>query len=122
MSGWLQALVATCSVLFGGGGLAVLVNAVTGRKGRKAEVADRLSDSTLKWVGEFQEETRNARLEASEARREMAEVRRELGDVRREAETLARDLRNLRGAIMAPTATLDRLRLLVGGDSFNGRG
>ena len=121
MSSWLQAVVTVCSLLFGGGGLAVLVNAITGRRGRKAEVADRLSDSSLKWVQEFQEETQRARLEASEARREVAEVRRELGDVRREAEALARDLRNLRGAIMSPTATLERLRAMVGGDSANGR-
>ena len=122
MSGWLQALVAVCSLLFGGGGLAVLVNAVTGRRSRKAEVADRLSDSTLKWVQEFQEETQSARLEAAEARREVGEVRRELGEVRREAEALARDLRNLRGAIMSPSATLERLRAMVGGETFNGRG
>lgn len=121
MSGWLQGLVTVCSLLFGGGGLAVLVNAITGRRGRKAEVADRLSDSSLKWVQEFQEETARARLEASEARREVAEVRRELGDVRREAEALARDLRNLRGAIMSPAATLERLRAMVGGESTNGR-
>lgn len=121
MSDWLTALVTIASVLFGGGGLAVLVNAVTGRRQRRVEVADRLSDSSLKWVQEFQEETQRARLEAAEARREVAEVRRELATVRREAEALARDLRNVRGAIMSPTATLERLRAMVGGDGLNGR-
>lgn len=131
MSSWLTALVAIASVLFGGGGLAIIVKtgieAFVGRRQRGAEVADRLSDSSLKWVQEFQEEAARARLEATEARREtadmrreMAEVRRELGDVRREAETLAQDLRNLHGAIMSPTATLERLRAMVGGTS-NGR-
>ena len=121
MSGWLQAVVTVCSLLFGGGGLAVLVQAFTGRRARKAEVADRLSDSSLKWVEQFQEETARARLEASEARREVAEIRRDLAECRREAENLARDLRNLRGAIMAPTATLERLRALVDGGATNGR-
>lgn len=121
MSTWLTALVAIASALMGGGGLAVLVNAFTGRRGRKAEVADRLSDSSLKWVQEFQEETQRARLEASEARREVAEVRRELADVRHQAEALAQDLRNVRGAILSPNATLERLRAMVGGESFNGR-
>lgn len=120
MNPWLTAALGLASILMGGGGLAVLVNGVTGRKARKAEVADRLSDSSLKWVQEFQEEAQRARLEASEARREMAEVRRELAGVRREAETLAQDLRNLHGAIMSPTATLDRLRAMVGG-GLNGR-
>lgn len=118
MSTWLTAIVAIASTLLGGGGLAVFVNAVTGRRSRKAEVADRLSDSSLKWVEQFQEEASRARLEASEARREMAEVRRELGEVHREAEQLARDLRNLRGAILTPNVTLERLRQLVGGGGF----
>ena len=121
MPGWLTGLVAVASLLFGGGGLTVLVQAFIGRKGRKAEVADRISDSSLKWVQEFQEETQRARLEAAEARRELAEVRRELADCRHEAEKLARDLRDLRGAILSPATTLERLRAMVGGDSTNGR-
>lgn len=128
MNAWLTALVTISSLLFGGGGLAVLVQAFTGRKNRKAEVADRLSDSSLKWVEQFQEETGRARAEAAEARRETAEARREIADMRREmaavrseAEGLARDLRNLRGAIMAPTATIERLRALVDGGAANGR-
>lgn len=121
MNPWLTAALAVASLLLGGGGGAALIRAVTDRKGRKAEVADRLSDSSLKWVQEFQEETQRSRLEAAEARREVSEVRRELGEVRREAEALARDLRNVRGAIMSPTATLERLRAMVGGESFNGR-
>lgn len=120
-SGWLTTLASVLTVVLGGGGLAVLINAIAGRRTRKAEVADRLSDSSLKWVQEFQEETARARLEASEARREVAEVRRELATVRGEAEALARDLRNLRGAIMAPSATIERLRAMVGGDFPNGR-
>lgn len=121
MNGWLTAALGVASALMGGGGLAVLVSAWTGRRQRKAEVADRLSDVSLKWVQEFQEETGRARLEAAEARREMAEVRRELATVRREAETLATDLRNLHGAIMSPSATLERLRAMVGGGGLNGR-
>lgn len=128
MPGWLTGLVAVASLLFGGGGLTVLVQAFIGRKGRKAEVADRISDSSLKWVQEFQEETQRARLEAAEARREASDARREVADLRRdvatlraEAEGCARDLRNLRGAIMAPNATLERLRALVDGGTSNGR-
>lgn len=122
MNSWLTVVVTIASTMLTGGGLAVFVNAVTGRRSRKAEVADRLSDSSLKWVEQFQEETRNARLEASEARREMAEVRRELAEVHREAERLARDLRDLRGAIMSPTVTLERLRQLIGSGGYTANG
>lgn len=121
MNTWLTALVTVASLLFGGGGLAVLVNAFTGRRGRRAEVADRLSDSSLKWVEQFQEETRNAWKELADARREVADLRRELAVCQHEAEGLARDLRDVRGAILSPTATLDRLRAMVGGESTNGR-
>lgn len=108
------------ALLCGGAGVAI-INAVANRRRVNVEVSDRLSDSALKWVQEFQEEAQRARLEGSEARREVAEVRRELATVRREAEALATDLRNLRGAIMAPNATLERLRALVGGGDVNGR-
>lgn len=129
MNPWLTALVTIASVLFAGGGLAALIQAFTGRRTRKAEVADRLSDSSLKWVQEFQEEASRARQEAADARRETSEARREMADLRREvavvrteAEGLAQDLRNVRGAIMSPTATIERLRAMVdGGGSTNGR-
>lgn len=121
MNGW-QQLLSTVSLLLGGGGLVALVKTWVDRRKRAADVTSTLSDAALKWVEQFQEETSSARREAAEARREVAEVRRELGEVRREAEALARDLRNLRGAIMSPTATLDRLREMVGGNGLNGRG
>lgn len=121
MNPWLQLLVTVCSLLFGGGGLAVLVNAVTGRRGRRAEVADRLSDSSLKWVQEFQEETRAAWQELAHARQEVAGLRLELAECQRQAEHLARDLRDVHGAIMSPGATLERLRALVDGGTANGR-
>lgn len=118
---WLTAVLTFSSLLLGGGGGAAILQAVTGRRSRKAEVADRLSDSTLKWVEEFQEEARNARAEAAEARREAQEARRELADVRREAEALIRDLRELRAAVLSPGATVERLRAMVGGEGMNGR-
>ncbi len=58
MTPWLTALVTICSLLFGGGGLAVLVNAFTGRRGRKcawtspvAATAVHATVGTVCWVG-----------------------------------------------------------------------
>lgn len=122
MSNWLTALVTLASVLFGGGGLAVLVNAITGRRPRKAEVADRLSESTLKWVEQFQEETASARREASDARREVAEMRRDLAELRDVADQLGTQLRSIRLLIMSPSVTLEQLRAAVSGPGqANGR-
>lgn len=131
MSNWLSGLVGVASLLLGGGGLAVLVNAVTGRRIRKAEVADRMSDSALKWVEQFQEETASARQEAAESRREVdamrkevaesrrevAASRREVEDMRREiavvradAEVIGRELRSIRTLIHSPGITIDMLK------------
>lgn len=122
MSSWLTTLVALASVLFGGGGLAVLVNAWTGRRPRRAEVADRLSESTLKWVEQFQEETAAARREAADARREVADMRREIAELRDDAEKLGRELRSIRALILSPSATLEMLRAAVNGPGqLNGR-
>jgi transposase-like protein len=128
MNPWVTAALAVLTLLLGGGSGAAIFKLVAERKLRRVEVADRFSDSTLKWVQEFQEETARARTEAAEARRETSEARRELADMRREmatvrseAESLARDLRTLRGAIMSPTATIERLRSLVDPGATNGR-
>lgn len=124
MNGWLTTLVAIASVLFGGGGAAVLIktviDAIVGRRQRGVEVADRLSDSTLKWVEQFQEETRAAWQELAHARQEIAGLRLELAECQRGAERLARDLRDIHGAIMSPHATLERLRSMIGGGGLNG--
>lgn len=110
-------ILAAVTALFGGGGVAVAINAFANRRPRRAEVADRLSDSTLKWVEQFQEEAADARREAADTRREVAECRREVAEVRREmaalrgeAEVVARTLRNLRRSIMAPNMTVEQLR------------
>jgi uncharacterized coiled-coil DUF342 family protein len=136
VSNWLTALVTLASILLGGGGLAVIVNAITGRRPRKAEVADRLSESTLKWVEQFQEEAKAARQEATEARAEVAASRREAADARREVEVmrrevaqirddaseLGRELRSIRSLILSPAATLEQLRAAVAGPGqANGR-
>jgi chromosome segregation ATPase len=120
VNGWLTAAVTAASALLGGAGFAALINAFTGRRTRRVEVADRLSDSSLKWVQEFQEETQTSRRETAEARRETAEARREIealrrevADVRHEAEGLATKLHKLTTAIHDPYMSLDRLRVMV---------
>jgi chromosome segregation ATPase len=109
------------AVFTGGAGVA-FINAVAARRKTRADVVDRLSDAQLKWVGEFQEESREARREASEARREVAEARRELHAVREEAEALAVQLRSIRMMIFSPHATVDGLRHMLGDHPTNGSG
>jgi uncharacterized membrane protein YqiK len=105
------------SALIGGGAVAALVNAFTGRGKRKVDVAAGLTDSTLEWARELKADAAETRLAATEARREAAEARREAAEARREARAagrqvavLAQAIQALRDAILDPDATLDRLR------------
>lgn len=117
------------ALLTGSGGAAV-VNAFARRRPVRVEAADRLSDSTLKWVEQFQEEASAARREAADMRREAADARREASEVRvelravrHEAQELADQLLRVRTALSSPTTTLDHLRMLVGvglGSETNG--
>jgi transposase-like protein len=123
VNAWTTILVSIGSALLGGGALAVFINAVAGKRPRRAEVTERLSESTLKWVEQFQEETAAARREATDARREVAEMRRELAALRDDAEKLGRELRSIRSLILSPAATLEHLRAAVAGPggAANGR-
>jgi transposase-like protein len=114
-------------VVTGGGGVAI-IKAIASRRVTKVDAADRLSDGVLKWVEQFQEDTKQAQAEAKEARKEAAAARVEASEalaqmrtIRSEAEWLATQLKELHKAILAPGMTLERLRAMVGpGDGPNG--
>lgn len=116
MSNWTTTLASLLGAGLGGGGLVAVVNAFARRKVVRVDAADRLSDSALRWVEQFQEEAAEARREAAACRQESIEARREMHLVREEAKELAADLHRLRRAILDPNASLERLRAMVGPD------
>lgn len=137
MNSWVALAVASVTALLTGGAAVAGINALSSRRTRKADVTDRMNDSALKWVEQFQEETHAARAEAAAARTEAAEsnaaarreidsmrqevaaARREVAQVRDEAE---RALRSIRLLVMSPTATIDQVREHVTGPGWlNGR-
>jgi len=99
-----------------GGGLVAIVNAFAKRRTVKVDAAARLSDETLKWVNEFQDNAKEARTESLAARAEATEAHAQMRAIRAEAEWLAAQLQQLRRAILDPNATLERLRAMVGPD------
>lgn len=136
MNGWPALAVAVVTALLTGGAAVAGINALATRRTRKADVTDRMNDSALRWVEQFQEEARAARAEAAEARAEVAASRRETAEARREvdamrrevaqvrddAEQLGRELRSIRSLILSPAATLEALRAAVNGPGqTNGR-
>jgi uncharacterized coiled-coil DUF342 family protein len=106
--------------LLAGGGLVAIINAFAKRRTVRADAAARLSDETLKWVNEFQDNAKEARAEAALARQEATEAHAQMRAVRSEAEWLAGQLQQLRRAILDPQATIERLRAMVGPDYPNG--
>jgi hypothetical protein len=130
---WLTTIITAVSALLGGGAVVAIVNALAGRKQRSVDAGGKLSDSALKWVEQFQEETAAARREAAEARteaasanaaarreidamrQEAAAARREVAQVRDEAE---RALRSIRLLVLSPGATLEQIREHVTGPGW----
>jgi hypothetical protein len=102
--------------LMAGGGLVAIVNAFAKRRTVRVDAATRLSDETLKWVNEFQENSKEARAESLAARQEATQAHAQMAAIRAEAEWLAGQLQQLRRAILDPAATLERLRAMVGPD------
>ncbi|GIH07507.1 hypothetical protein Rhe02_55740 [Rhizocola hellebori] len=114
------------AVLSGGLGVAILgavvaiVRAVMGRPLVQASAADQISTTALKLIVAAERSAERAGQEATDAKREATDARREATDARRAADEAAREVRLLKSAILAPTATLERLREMVGEPGANG--
>ena len=116
----------TIAAVLGGGGVAGLLGSLlTGLMGRpkvRADAVALLTDAALKQVNELQERTAEAEREAAAARSEAAEARRQIHLLTAEVDQLVARLRSWRSAILAPSADLDRLRLMVQTETINGSG
>jgi hypothetical protein len=114
-------LVATIAgAIFGGGGMAVIVNAFARRGVTRVEAADRLNEATLEWAEQLKSDAAGARREASEARHEASEARREataahreMRAIKLEAEELAGFLAQVVRWVQSPDMSMERLRVLV---------
>lgn len=118
--------IAVVGAVLGGGGTVAIVNAFARKKLTKADVADRLSDSALKWVNEFQAEATEARREAADMRQEAASARREASEARaewhqmrlvmqREMQQLVEQIHRVRIAVWSPNATIEQVRAVING-------
>ena len=111
----------------GGGGLAgvvtTLIGGILARPRTRADAVALLTDSALKQVNELQERTAEAEREALAARNDLAQARRQMRELTGEIDAAVATLRTWRSAILAPSADLDQLRLMVRdpGGTINGR-
>ena len=110
---WVQVLLSVLGVLGGTGGLAVIATVIVQRGKFKADAADTLTDAALTLVqplrtrvAELEEAALLARAQLDSAREQERQLRATVWDLR---QTLDR----WREAILAPDATLRRVRALV---------
>lgn len=117
-------MAATLGAVFGGGGTAAVVTAITRRRLTRVEAADALADSAIELLNTVKADARAdltaMRLELAEARREAAETRLAVRRATAEAEQLTGYLQRVVSAIHDPTMTIERLRVLVGTGPPNG--
>lgn len=102
------------------GALVAIVRAVTGRPLTQASAADSLSNSALKLIDRAEKSAEKSAEKADRAEKEAADARREAVDARRAADDAGREVRLIKYAIMAPGATIERLREMVGEPGANG--
>lgn len=118
-----DALAATLGAVFGGGGTAAIVTALTRRRLTRVEAADQLADSAIDLLNTVKADVRAdmalMRTELASARAETTELRAALRGATREAEQLSNYLSRLTSAIHDPNMTIERLRVLVGGGPPN---
>lgn len=124
MSAWWQ----TLGMIVGGGGVAGLLGSlITGLLNRptvRADAVARLTESALKQVDELQERTAEAERRATAAEQAADQARTKVRLLSDELDSLLATLRAWRAAILAPSADLDQLRVMVSSDpgaAVNGR-
>lgn len=119
MSTWAAILSAAgAGALTGVGG--AVVTGILQRPKARADAVGVLTDAALKQVNELQERTAQAEHEATAARNEAAAARHQVHLLTVEVDKCMRILRAWRAAILAPDATVQSLRELVGRESLNG--
>jgi hypothetical protein len=103
---WAVALLGALGGFGGAAGVAALLNVFFSKGKLRADAAQVITGTAMTLVKELEDQI-------TRTRDELGKAQTELRKVRLEAEKLARELRLLREAIVAPTATVEGLRSLV---------
>jgi hypothetical protein len=128
----LTALLQSIVLLVGGAGVGRIVAAFARKRIVRADAAETVADTasklgalSLEQASAAHAEAASARAEAAQARRDAAEVQLQMARLNAEIEVLLARMRNWRSEIFRPSATLEGIRLMVGGSdwdpSTNGR-
>src|SRR5262245_27865292 len=100
-------------LIFGGGALTTVANALLRRRTERVEYADRVNEMTIEWAAAVRVDAAAARAEAASARAEAAEARRQMAVLRTEIEVATARLPMWRVTILSPTTTLEELRQMA---------
>lgn len=112
--------------VFGGGGTAAVVSAITRRRLTRVEAADRLADAAMDLLETVKKDTRAdlvaMRSEVTDVRKEAAELRMALRNATSQAEILSAYLSRITAAIQDPSMTMERLKAMFGAGPPSGLG
>jgi hypothetical protein len=110
---WAQLLISAFGLISGAGGLSMLVTVLMQRRKLRADAAAALTEVALTLVQPLRARVSELEAEALVVREQLAASRREIQLLRARVWDLTRRLDRWRAAIMAPNATVDRIRRAV---------
>ncbi|GAA2715186.1 hypothetical protein ACFY2R_27775 [Micromonospora olivasterospora] len=110
---WAQILISALGLLGGAGGLSVLATVLVQRRKLRTDAAGALTEVALTLVQPLRSRVSELEAEALEVRERMAASQREIQQLRATVWELTRTLERWRGVILAPHATVHRIRLAV---------
>ncbi|MFG1955430.1 hypothetical protein [Micromonospora sp. NPDC048830] len=113
---WAQVLISALGLFGGASGLGVIATITVQRRKLKADTAGALTDAALTLVQPLRNRVTELEAEALAVREQLTVSRRELHELRATVWDLTRTLDRWREAIMAPGATIGRVRTLVADD------
>ncbi|MEV4760325.1 hypothetical protein AB0J86_35205 [Micromonospora sp. NPDC049559] len=110
---WVQILLSALGLLGGTGGITAIVTVLLQRRKFQADTADVLTDTALTLVEPLKMRVRELESEASNSRQQAVAMHRELAELRDAVQEMTAMMRRWRAAILAPDATIERLRDLI---------
>jgi hypothetical protein len=112
---WIQIVLSALGMLGGTGGVTAIATMLLRRRRFRADTADVLTDTALALVEPLKLRVVELEAETANARRQAAAMNQEIGELRRAVREVTVMMGRWRAAILAPDATIEKLRDLIHG-------
>jgi hypothetical protein len=113
-SPWIQIVLSTVGLIGGAGGITAIATVLLQRRKFKADAAEVLTDTALTLVQPLGARVAELEAESLKARRQAEVASHEISELRASVQAVTAMMRRWRAAILAPDATIEKLRIMVG--------